>query len=926
MSEPHKRNLPVPFFSQRENKYKWQRIARNIRNGGETIERKDADPAHGINAGFYQAGRNIGEPVSLAWMSCNITSLCMILHYFGITKDTPDVMMEKFYTMTFTDPENNKKFLNDFRHAPYVSGQGPNRLEQGKWLKEFAQDEYKIPPNNISCKALTLEEAKVKIAAGYPVWFSFGATTGEQNGHIAVIRGFTEEDDIIINDPYGDAATPEGYLGAGNKGPYYSVIDQTVNNKYYGLGNGDNCVLRKEEFKKIITEPKFNQTLVITYPHYWSFPFRKTDDGEEKWFRFSDHTKNVNEQPAFRERQVEEMLKSEVTDNAGYPITTERLWHDGIHITGNKPVYAVGPGRLVAARIQGADRMPRDGSSNFVLVRHRVMIDGRQKEFYSHYMHLAPVDIKDRIKRQIGGDDPAREKDWIDQLIERIRPKRAIVYIKNPKADGREGNTAPLVYRFDGNNMVSTGERLPDRSIIYLCLVLDSGVKQRMEEIAWNEELRTDMLWFYNAVNKTENYIKKVGNTEYYAYYHSVTGAGSNVTWEIRYVLKDYIKPQNINVPEYVYYRRMLAKLLRGETAVFCKEDTRNNRGGIKKDGRSLFIEKLKEYFPEPAIQKPKESDGWPTVRNVTYNSIKEYYRNKIFQNKEGPNGANIIIKELTERICNFGRSLLSFPADMLVDVTDAFTIFNHWYKDLIDAYREVLAYAKQDEDHINYQTYLVTEQLNSSIRSNVDYYIEVSGNTKLGTPGRYKDQNNVIHFEIFTDDAGLVTNTVGRWNPQGKQFVSVPGLIERNNYFVTGLIISKLREANFFKETSYFEYHETTFILSYEIENYYKSEDKKSLEYAIVQHLHSHADIGKNNWEECIKRSRGLNRNLYKNENLNDFLAYKWFSNELIEELKPLTKTNFGHYTGPCAVFYHPVRFLAWLDGEIIESTRKDK
>jgi hypothetical protein len=28
MSKPHQRNLPVPFFSQRENHYSWQRIAR----------------------------------------------------------------------------------------------------------------------------------------------------------------------------------------------------------------------------------------------------------------------------------------------------------------------------------------------------------------------------------------------------------------------------------------------------------------------------------------------------------------------------------------------------------------------------------------------------------------------------------------------------------------------------------------------------------------------------------------------------------------------------------------------------------------------------------------------------------------------------------------------------------------------------------
>jgi hypothetical protein len=35
MSEAWMRNLPVPFFSQRENKYIWQRIAKD---GGEDLK------------------------------------------------------------------------------------------------------------------------------------------------------------------------------------------------------------------------------------------------------------------------------------------------------------------------------------------------------------------------------------------------------------------------------------------------------------------------------------------------------------------------------------------------------------------------------------------------------------------------------------------------------------------------------------------------------------------------------------------------------------------------------------------------------------------------------------------------------------------------------------------------------------------------
>lgn len=74
----HQRNLPVPFFSQRDNKYEWQQID---------------EPS----------GTPIGTRRSLAYMTCNITSLCMLLHYFGITTDTPDDMLKKvFETWTET--------------------------------------------------------------------------------------------------------------------------------------------------------------------------------------------------------------------------------------------------------------------------------------------------------------------------------------------------------------------------------------------------------------------------------------------------------------------------------------------------------------------------------------------------------------------------------------------------------------------------------------------------------------------------------------------------------------------------------------------------------------------------------------------------------------------------------------------------------
>ena len=75
----YKRNLAVPFFTQRDNTYVWQQ-----RNENGTIWK-------------YKDGKE-GPKYPMAWRSCNITSLCMVLHYWGLTEETPDQMLEKVFS------------------------------------------------------------------------------------------------------------------------------------------------------------------------------------------------------------------------------------------------------------------------------------------------------------------------------------------------------------------------------------------------------------------------------------------------------------------------------------------------------------------------------------------------------------------------------------------------------------------------------------------------------------------------------------------------------------------------------------------------------------------------------------------------------------------------------------------------------------
>jgi len=921
--KPHQRNLPVPFFSQREVKYRWQ--PRDER------------------------GNESGDPISLAWTTCNIVSLCMILHYYGITDDSPDEMTRKFF-------EGSEQW-----QRPVV----PGDLRFGAILRDFIIAAYGIPEQGyIDTMRLDVTQVEAHITAGHPVWFSFGPlqNRGERRndggrGHIAVIRGFTENNDVIINDPWGDPSFADGRLR-----PYDFESIRGVFS--FSIGRGDNSVIRRRDFIEIIRYPgteTFFQTLVIRYPHVWSFPFHANG----ATFRFSDHSSEARvRQDDFREEQVQAMLGAEVVENAGYPISDNRLWHDGIHITGNGPVYAIGPGRLVAARMQGEDKMPESGSSNFVLVRHRIRTSGRDKEFYSHYMHLAPVDIPQRIREQIAGQEK-REEDWLDQIITRIRGKSLFIRLSN-QANGKEGNRAPRIFRRTGDDLASTTDRLPDRSVIYLCPVTPD-VRERLESIDPVTELQgAGITSFYNALifigtykftPRTIDGNLNDANREFYAYYHRKTGTGNSVSWEIRYVPVSEAEGihQGVNMAEFIYYRRILARLLKGDIAVFAKEDIRRFNPP-KRNARQIIVETLKSFFPEENIFiTPSDDQDWTRMYNARYRDILNFYTGKIKEirgRSSHQSDLERILRELTDRVYGFGKTLLSFPSEGITDIRN-FGRESQWYKRLIGhqenhnppaIYRAILrvAYPENNEENnriINDYVDLVRLMLRYSTKSNIDYFIEVNGNTKLGTPGEYRNRSvgigrnrgrNIVHFEIFSDSGDLVSDIKKEWVPESKYFVKVPECTNRNNFFNVEKIIGNLRKANFLNEVNYFTNPGTSaWIFENEIMNFLRSNRAgTSLQYAIVQHLHGHAKMDRSIWEEIIGKGRGINNIIRNPDRLREYLEYKWFSEEVVNELKHSKKGFFGLRSpksifqkkdGAFAVFYHPIRFLACIDKQTI-------
>lgn len=246
MSDVHKRNLAVPFFTQRDNTYVWQQV--------------DSD-----------SNLKKGPKYPMAWRSCNITSLCMILHYFGITDDSPDDMLYKIFD---SEEYKNDGRFSQWRTSDYPAEDAcPGTLEDRANIAYVARTLYGLEDETEieTFASLTLDRAKKFIQNGMPVWFSYGALTNSwDRGHIAVLRGFND-DGFIVNDPYGNVADPDGFLKeTGLKSFSYVYENDKITS---GWGTGDNSFIQTSEFKKLIVEKKkFFQALVIRPKKMWFFP------------------------------------------------------------------------------------------------------------------------------------------------------------------------------------------------------------------------------------------------------------------------------------------------------------------------------------------------------------------------------------------------------------------------------------------------------------------------------------------------------------------------------------------------------------------------------------------------------------------------------------------------------------------------------
>jgi hypothetical protein len=859
-NEAWKRNLAVPFFSQRENVYVW----------------KQCDSQTGIE---IPNGKNI----SMAYCSCNITSLCMILHYLGITKDSPDEMMRKVFSSEDTDMQKW-----------HTEENGPDELEFNGNMKLIANKIYGVSSGLINTNACTLEQTKKFIAAGYPVWFSFGSQSHNRHGHIAVLRGFTPDGDVIINDPWGDAADPYGYLKPEGLPGYYYSADPSVPMCSWGLGTGDNCVIKKSEFAKISGSPLF-QSLVIKPPKLWDFPVKTgllkaaSEAEEQEAVRACFDRENWSERMDHGERMVVN----------GFPVCDNGKWHDGIHLSGTEGayIYPIGPGRLAAARNAGSAGEKDGDSSNFVLVRHFVpeTESSGTKTFYSCYMHLGAVDIAQRIRSRFtlaSEQDNVRQqenRDWLDQLTDHILPKRAVVRIEGT-ATGNDSLSLP-VYKKNLTEKIGT---LKDRELVYLCPV-DNRNKELLETIHGSEN-NAQLAQLYAVLNDAETYTYRAQGGMWYRIFTKVNcSKDGSYEWEDGFVKSGHVLPQVLNIKEFVYYRRKLASLIKGETVVFNDEDTDSSAFEkapvLKEKWKSVMNRQLKAVFPFI-------SDG--STSRAAFDAAEKHYEEELSAVKEtvGTYAVRTAVwNDFVARLTNLSSVLLGYPWGQ---VDEPFKMSDSWVKQMKDTW--IKLYGKCFSGTGSADSWKTFEaQLSAYCPRNVDYHIEMNACTPAGTFGRYLGTEQV-HIELFSDEPLIPDGEpdgADRWKQiKGK---------DSGKYFDKRTTAKLFIDAKIFC-APYFKHTDAEVIRLAELGKFY-AEKQSAIRHVLVNHVNRLLVKDEAWFRKMMKGCVGF----YECNENNEKLLYKENEESF---LTPVVKKELGiQIKNDASWFYHPVQFVLWLN-----------
>ena len=458
------RNLEVPYFSQREN-----RTVVNIYYREDIVDSKTKKIIH--KAGDLKA------TYTKAQDSCNITSLAMLLHYFGVTSDTPDEMMRKVFNPTEKELGSYSAAQKQLVTDAYTSSR---IFESTETMQNFTKAFYNVTAEVAYQK--TFKEIKNEILAGYPCLVSCG-----------IIRDYDITDQtkkVIKGLAYDALFGSESWKQYDEKVALYNASITKYENQ---LENGELLQDEKEKIERNLTKVKNDKKqLEDAYEkkqeyyltnyrfrgHYvvirgisedgviindpWGKPFINSDGkgeyytimiGDNVFLKQKEFDKQYFQDGHFyscltikakrwnfvsRDSKYDIINKdflqncrdAEQFDFGGYPIKRSNLWHNGIHYgnkIGNK-IYPIGAGQLIAARVVNKDtekdEEPKNGSRCFVLIKHQVIVAEKLQDFFVCYMHLKPIE---NLGSYIQSSRKTNIK-WLDELIKRSKKTNRIRY------------------------------------------------------------------------------------------------------------------------------------------------------------------------------------------------------------------------------------------------------------------------------------------------------------------------------------------------------------------------------------------------------------------------------------------------------------------------------------------------------------------
>lgn len=552
MSESYKRNLAVPFFTQRDNTYVWQQI--------------DSD-----------TNLKKGPKYPMAWRTCNITSLCMILHYWGLTKETPNQMIEKVFSKE--DWGWSKESNDDAQHL------GASRLESWDNL-EIVANLYIEGKEGFSVtrgENLSMTILQSQIAKGCPVMISTGLGKYIKNneyardGHIVVVRGFTDNNGVILNDPFGIPVEITNKIRA-------KTENDSLAGYYYNssaAGVGDNIIIKRTDFEAVYAEGS-SRYLYIEGP-LWQEPGGKETDISNS-----------------------------------YPIRADNMWHDGIHLESANGFYSIGSGRLIAARNAEVEN---HGSNSFALIKHQ-MPNQENKFFYTLYMHLKKVDIANELKTFMltGKLSKAIEDTWYAQIFNNLLPNYMLINYQLPE-DLKDCNSVNVqdykkIYKAKINTI---NYKLSPTSELAELSNLDGNLSKHMKLYLLPADGKLKTLCDienYSDFNKL-SFMVKIRNEDFKdsnGYYYFYCGTKDNkqlcccknekikIPSENSTIEVNTFAPYNIvNEPSYKLYSKYLYELYKGDTVIFDSIDTNTKNKEIEKLNYKLVINNsILSYNPTP--------------------------------------------------------------------------------------------------------------------------------------------------------------------------------------------------------------------------------------------------------------------------------------------------------------------------------------